>query len=65
MSDFDYHEYSLTVYGKVQWNDLTLADLNPIVAEAISDCLGCRMNLKPIVIIYLIKRLLSYDRRKR
>ena len=47
VGDFDYHEYTLTVYGKGQGNDFSKVDLNPMVAEAISDWLGCRMNLKP------------------
>ncbi|MEM6398730.1 MAG: tyrosine-type recombinase/integrase [Cyanobacteria bacterium P01_D01_bin.116] len=47
VGDFDYHEYTLTVYGKGARNDFTRVDLNPIVAEAVSDWLGCRMNLKP------------------
>lgn len=47
VGDFDYHENTLTVYGKGQGNDATRIDLNPFVAEVISDWLGCRMNLKP------------------
>ena len=47
VGDFDYHQYTLTVYGKGQGNDETTIDLNPLVARAITDWLGCRMNLKP------------------
>jgi integrase/recombinase XerC len=47
VGDFDYHENTLTVYGKGQGNDETRIDLNPEVAEAITDWLGCRANLKP------------------
>ncbi|MBD2358140.1 tyrosine-type recombinase/integrase [Tolypothrix sp. FACHB-123] len=47
VGDFDYHENTLTVYGKGKGNDLTRIDLNPYVAEAISDWLGCRRNIKP------------------
>ncbi|MUG97970.1 tyrosine-type recombinase/integrase [Scytonema sp. UIC 10036] len=47
VGDFDYHENTLTVYGKGKGNDETRIDLNPFVAEAISDWLGCRTNLKP------------------
>ncbi|BAZ03273.1 integrase-recombinase protein (plasmid) [Tolypothrix tenuis PCC 7101] len=47
VGNFDYHENTLTVYGKGKGNDLTRIDLNPYVAEAISDWLGCRRNIKP------------------
>lgn len=47
VGDFDYHENTLTVYGKGKGNDETRIDLNPLVAEAISDWLGCRTNIKP------------------
>ncbi|MHC5739705.1 tyrosine-type recombinase/integrase [Nostoc sp.] len=47
VGDFDYHENTLTVYGKGKGNDSTRIDLNPEVAEAVSDWLGCRTNIKP------------------
>ncbi|MBO3457682.1 tyrosine-type recombinase/integrase [Aetokthonos hydrillicola Thurmond2011] len=47
VGDFDYHENTLTVYGKGKGNDETRIDLNPEVADAISDWLGCRTNVKP------------------
>ncbi|NJN12183.1 MAG: tyrosine-type recombinase/integrase [Richelia sp. RM2_1_2] len=47
VGDFDYHAYTLTVYGKGQGNDFTVMGLNPVVAEAISNWLACRRNLKP------------------
>ncbi|WP_414582451.1 tyrosine-type recombinase/integrase [Scytonema sp. PCC 10023] len=34
VGDFDYHENTLTVYGKGKGNDSTRIDLNPFVAEA-------------------------------
>ncbi|MBE9002022.1 tyrosine-type recombinase/integrase [Nostoc sp. LEGE 12447] len=47
VGDFDYHDLTLTVYGKGKGNDSTRIDLNPEVAEAVSDWLGCRTNIKP------------------
>jgi integrase/recombinase XerC len=47
VGDFDYHDLTLIVYGKGQGNDVSRIDLNLEVAQAISDWLGCRMNLKP------------------
>lgn len=47
VGDFDYHENTLFVYGKGKNNDTVKIDLNPQVAEAITDWLGCRINLKP------------------
>ena len=47
VGDFDYHDLTLIVYGKGQGNDETKIDLNLEVAEAISDWLGSRTNIKP------------------
>jgi integrase/recombinase XerC len=47
VGDFDYHDLTLIVYGKGKGNDSTRIDLNPEIAEAVSDWLGCRTNIKP------------------
>ena len=47
VGDFDYHDLTLIVYGKGQGNDVSRIDLNLEVAEAISDWLGSRTNIKP------------------
>lgn len=47
VGDFDYHDLTLIIYGKGKGNDSTRIDLNPEIAEAVSDWLGCRTNIKP------------------
>lgn len=47
VGDFDYHSSTLRIYGKGKGNDDTVVDLNEMVADSISNWLGCRYNLKP------------------